>query len=167
MMKIKMFCHKQDELSKHYALSDMPRICNDFANVKQGQYYADLTVNGHIDRQGCCVLQGVVKAILPATCQRCNELMQLKVSSEFVLSPVVDDEAASLLPMVYEPLISEDGELESLRIVEEELILSMPIVAKHDLSDCKVKKQGWHFEQQLSSSDSPFADLMEFKQNKQ
>lgn len=167
LMDIKEFCHQQGELSERYSLIDMPRISQDLLVTDLEPYSADLHLTGYVDENGCCVLKGSVKASLPAICQRCNEFMQIEVTSDFILSPVADEEAAKQVPKAYEPLIVAQDELNGLLIAEEELILAQPMAAKHDIEECHVKQQDWHFEEQAPSSESPFAGLATLKQKKQ
>ena len=71
------------------------------------------------------------------TCQRCLQAMPIELSGAHQLAVVGDDEQARQLPARLEPLLV-DGEMCDLwTVVEDELILSLPIVSYHDTEDCK------------------------------
>jgi len=54
---------------------------------------------------------------------------------------VFNDEQAQNLPRTYEPLLVEDEKLVVLDVVEEELILSLPMFAYHDACEVDGYKQ--------------------------
>ena len=51
-------------------------------------------------------------------------------------SPVHSDEEAQRLPENYDPLLLTDETLPLATLVEEELLLSMPIITRHKLAEC-------------------------------
>jgi len=83
------------------------------------------------------------------TCQRCLEPVEITVEANFNLAIAPTEEHAKTLPKYYDPLIVEGEELQLLSMVEEELILSLPIVPYHD--DCSV---------QMSYGDEAAADAV-------
>lgn len=92
------------------------------------------------DEGGTPRITGSVTATLPVKCQRCMGIMALPVSTKTQLGIVATREAAQQLPEPYEPLllpISEDDDGISIAsIVEDELILALPLVAMHNKEDC-------------------------------
>ncbi len=54
------------------------------------------------------------------------------------LRPVLDDEQAKLLESEYEPVIVQDQRISLLEMIEDEIILALPTVAKHEKSECPV-----------------------------
>ena len=53
--------------------------------------------------------------------------------------------------------IPAEKRLDVLALIEEELLLSLPIAPKHELGECEISAEG------LSRSDSPFAVLTGLK----
>jgi len=84
---------------------------------------------------------------------------------------VRDEEAAKQLDAEYDPWICEDNKLDLAEMVEEQLILCMPLVSYHDSGDCLSLKNyvsGAHIEEDAASSaskESPFAVLRSLKDN--
>ena len=64
-------------------------------------------------------------------CQWCFDGMVIALSSHSALAAVWTDEQAQALPSRYDPLITE-GETDLWRVVEDELLLSMPAFSYHD-----------------------------------
>lgn len=90
------------------------------------------------DVDGFCIIAGELSTTLYMRCQRCLREFEAKVSSDFLVSPVKNDaEAKALLPS-YEAVYVADAKLYIDELIEDELILAMPIVPMHDLgsADC-------------------------------
>lgn len=88
-----------------------------------------------IDAENYCVINGKLDTILTVRCQRCLKEFQEKVASEFVVSPVRNDEEAKALPEFYEAVYIADNKIYPVEMIEDELILAVPIVPLHDLGD--------------------------------
>ena len=81
------------------------------------------------------ILQGKVTATLEVTCQRCMQTMELPLESDIRLALVTDEAQAERLPADIEPLLVDADKVHLPGIVEDELLLLMPLVAMHDY-DC-------------------------------
>ena len=88
------------------------------------------------------IVMGNVQAELVLICQRCLGPVSLKVDRDFGLAVVTGLDEAANLPEEFEPLLMENDGNESesvsiVQIIEDELLLSVPSVPRHD-SDCGV-----------------------------
>lgn len=88
------------------------------------------------DSENYVYIHGSVEAVLHLQCQRCLQPMEHKIYSEFSLSPVQDANDAATLPECYEAVLMDQDRVSALRIVEDELILSLPIAPMHENEDC-------------------------------
>jgi len=61
-------------------------------------------------------------------CQRTLEVFEYALESRSVVGIVTTDQAADALPEDYEPLLCTTGRVELLRLVEEEVLLALPLV---------------------------------------
>lgn len=86
------------------------------------------------------VLEGHVEANLKMVCQRCLEVAELPVCSDLNLMGVLTDEQARSLPEGYEPLMLQEGLMELIPLLEEELLLSLPVVAYHPPEACQARQ---------------------------
>jgi uncharacterized protein len=79
-------------------------------------------------------------------CQRCNKEFDYLVQTEFCFTPVQGNETTDLLPDAYEPVqVDDQGEVDLFDLLEDELILSLPIVPLHSQQECSVKAQDMQF----------------------
>ncbi|EKD55288.1 MAG: hypothetical protein ACD_60C00017G0005 [uncultured bacterium] len=93
-----------------------------------------------IDEQGIRYLKGHLAALVMLQCQRCLDPFKHEIISNFLLGIVHTTEEAEELPNRYDPLIVVDDTLILRDMIEEELIISLPIVAMHHTKDCNAEK---------------------------
>ncbi|MDU1732263.1 MAG: 23S rRNA accumulation protein YceD [Citrobacter freundii] len=109
-----------------------------------------------IDNQRLAVITGDAKVSVTLECQRCGKPFPLHVHTTYCFSPVRSDEQAEALPEAYEPIeVNEFGEIDLLAMVEDEIILSLPVVPVHDSEHCEAE----HCE--VSDADMVFGELPE------
>ncbi|NQZ30276.1 MAG: DUF177 domain-containing protein [Oceanospirillaceae bacterium] len=80
---------------------------------------------------------GSAKATVAIQCQRCLEPVEVEILANINLAISYSEEKAKTLPSYYEPLVVEDDDLELLPLIEQELILNLPIVSYH--SNCSIQ----------------------------
>lgn len=95
----------------------------------------EYSLNFDTDEAGIPRIRGKVQGELKLQCQRCMEDMAFMVSSNVRLGIVPSRQAAEQLPDNYEPLVCDD-EITIISMLEDELILALPIVAVHEVEDC-------------------------------
>ncbi|PSW16954.1 23S rRNA accumulation protein YceD [Photobacterium sanctipauli] len=99
---------------------------------------ANVTLSFDLDQRRLAFMRGRADVEVTLTCQRCQEGFQHEYSVEFCYSPLLKPEDADDFPEAYEPAdVDENGEINLIQIVEDELILELPQVAMHDEADCK------------------------------
>lgn len=124
-----------------------------------------------VDSQGIRFAKGHLDAEVEVACQRCLEAVGLEVSTDFQLGIVTSDTKAENLPSDYEPLLVETTPMPLPDIIEDELILTIPIVAMHAEGDCseevkKALKESPEIEKTAEDKKSPFSVLEELKVKK-
>jgi uncharacterized protein len=117
-------------------LKDMQRLRTSLAN-DDGE--VEVEIQFGIDQQGTRFLRGHINTQLILQCQRCMDTFVYGIIDDFLLGVVKTEEAAKELPEMYEPIFAEDGMLVTQDIIEDELIVGLPIVPMHKLKDCKVE----------------------------
>lgn len=119
-----------------------------------------------IDEQRLAVLKGTAEVSVTLCCQRCNKTFPQHVHVSYCFSPVVTDEQAEALPEAYEPInANEFGETDLLAMVEDEIILALPVVPVHDSEHCEVSEADMVFGQlpEEAEKPNPFAVLASLK----
>ena len=81
-----------------------------------------------------------------------------------------DQEQADALPEAYEPVeVNDHGEVDLFQLLEDELIISLPIVALHAEEDCEVGEDDMTFGKidPANERPNPFAVLKELKRDQE
>lgn len=122
------------------------------------------------DESGLGVIKGELNAELEMICQRCMQGMQVEISVDVMLGMINDGSQAEQLPESYEPLLVTGNEMKLADIVEDELILALPVVAMHSPEQCSVKQvvefERDDEEQLTTQKQNPFAVLKTLKSDK-
>jgi uncharacterized protein len=118
-----------------------------------------------IDEEGIRVMRGRVQAEVSLLCQRCLEPMRQHIDNEFALGLVRSETEADELPSYYEPLLLDGKPLFLRDVIEDELLLALPIVPRHATEACGVHLENTEAEteQKGDKQDNPFASLTELK----
>src|SRR5690606_31227445 len=125
------------------------------------------TLNFGIDAEYRRVISGAVSANVDVLCQRCLEPVAIDLADTFALALVESEEQAARLPAQLDPWMAPaDGRLLLADILEEQLILCMPIVSYHNV-DCTPANTASARDESndttRGSKPSPFAVLRDLK----
>ena len=72
-------------------------------------------------------------------CQRCMQAMELPIDSTTAVALIGAESEAPEVPEEFEPVLAREGRISAGELVEEELLLALPIVPLHEeLRDCAV-----------------------------
>jgi uncharacterized protein len=74
---------------------------------------------------------------LMLTCQRCMSTMDYPIEIDVLLTPVKKATDAAN-QTCYEPMVMEGDLIAVQDIVEDEILLNLPLIAKHTQTDCPV-----------------------------
>ena len=89
---------------------------------------ADYDLEFGRDELGIAYLALRVDAELPLTCQRTLEVYRQPVHLDERLGLISDESEEAALPPGYEPLLIDDAGMNLADVIEDELILSLPVV---------------------------------------
>jgi len=105
-------------------------------------------------------ITGEFEAKLELLCQRCLQAFTTDLSNTIKTAIVASEAEIGRLGEDFEALIVPEKKLTLARLLEEELLLSMPLVATHALDTCPAEK--WLRAMQVKK-DNPFAVLKHLK----
>ena len=149
----------------YYSANQLSRLAESVSKVLSD---AQVTLSFFIDPQKLVVMKGYASVDVELHCQRCGEPFVQTVDCEFCYSPVANLDQIDVLPEVYEPIeFNEFGEIDLLGTIEDELILSLPIVPMHSSEHCEVSVAEQVFgelPEELAKKPNPFAVLANLKQ---
>ena len=84
------------------------------------------------DDQGHLTVTGTIKGEVTLECQRCLSDLKYRVSSSVNVAIVSDEEKAKQLPKSIDPWLVTDASADLYSLIEEEILLSLPMVAYHE-----------------------------------
>ena len=133
-------CNRNDSINSILPVEKLLRL-SEFLHDNHGQ--AQVSLSFEKDDAGHCLISGNLTADVRMLCQRCLEATEVKLASDFAIKVAETDKEAQDIAQSsannleqLEVVRSEEGELDLLSLVEDELIMSLPIVASHADKDC-------------------------------
>ncbi len=99
-----------------------------------GKLHYKLSFN--YDDSGQCYIESEIKACLTMECQRCLEPFSFELNKQSKLGVIVSSDYSKSLDSYYEPVILDEEKLELNGLVEDELLLAMPLAPLHLMNDC-------------------------------
>jgi len=127
---------------------------------------ASATLRFYRDESNRRVVVGQVKGVATVQCQRCLNTFGYDLAGEFQLAIVYNDEMSKPLPAHLDALmLLPDEAMDVAEIVEEELLLCLPIHAKHPKGECRIETQFGEVgvEQEAVKAPNPFDVLKDLK----
>ena len=124
-----------------------------------------VNVKFDVDELGLNIISGTGSVSVALTCQRCTESLIIDLDIDFTLSPVKNDEAAEALPSYYDAIeLDENGEVNLLELVEEEFLLAIPLIPRHQLENCHASADSvWGELPEELEKPNPFDVLKQLK----
>jgi len=129
---------QEQALSGHISLQNLPRTA-DCVIDREGQVQVELRF--FIDGAGRRRISGCLKAPLTLTCQRCLEPNAIELDEIFDLVLVPDEESAGQLDKEFDPWICADFRIVLADLIDEQILLGMPIVSFHQSGPCCEQSQ--------------------------
>lgn len=154
-------CDLGKRFAGHIPLVKFQRMADVLAE-QNGQVGYELEFFRDEDRRPC--IRGRIQASLRLICQRCLEPMTFLVDESVSLAVVESITEMNRLPEQYEPLLMEEpGVINIMDMIEDELLLVLPQVPKHEQPNCSVLLHEDDFREEFVPGNSPFAMLIGHK----
>jgi uncharacterized protein len=144
-------------------LSDLKRLGELLYTDGSGGLDRKITVNFEFTRSefDTPLLAGHLQTRLTLECQRCLQPMELPLSLDFSL--LVDASDDMVRQGGRDTLYSEDGYIDIAEVIEDEIILALPLVAMHDDTECNSNWQVAATAAEPAERENPFAVLQQLK----
>lgn len=130
-----LLAEREDTLEGHVPLKELPRL-----SLLLVDDTGEATVHFVFgkDSSGRSIVHSSIKAELKLECQRCLQPMSHAVDATGDLALVRGPMEAEQLPAELDPLlVQEDEVLQIPELVEDELLLSIPISPRHEKGTCQ------------------------------
>lgn len=115
-------------LERRYPIERFPRLA-DTVSDHRGEAVARLDFSQVGEGIPACEIQ--IEAAVTLTCQRCLEPYEQPLRSVAKLAFVADEADAGRVPEGYEAVVAPGARIDLVELVEDELLLSLPVVALH------------------------------------
>jgi uncharacterized protein len=148
-----------------YTAEQVERLAESVVSVDSD---VENSLSFNIDNQRLAVINGHSDVTVTLECQRCSKPFVHQVHISYCFSPVVSDTQAEALPEGYEPIeVDQFGEVDLLAMIEDELILALPVAPVHDSEHCEVSEADMVFGQLPAEAEkpNPFAVLASLKKS--
>jgi len=106
-------------------------------------------------------VKGHIETRLQLECQRCLEPMSQLMDFDFEL--LIDASDEDVKAFQTDTVYSDGGYLSILDVVEDELILALPLISMHEASDCHQHWQADDIPKPEEEKNNPFAVLAALK----
>lgn len=143
-------------------LHEMQRLSNMLPPGDQA--LAKVTLQFGVDEQKVTYIKGHLETTIILQCQRCLDPFNYEIITNFILGIVHDLEEANTLPEQYEPALTKEGGLALRELIEDEIILNLPIIPRHEPDQCKVQLPYVDSVNDTEKSQHPFKVLESLKQ---
>ena len=150
------------ELEGEIALNQLQRLTQHLAE-NEGAVHVLLRFGR--DEEGIRNISGRLEGEFTLTCQRCLEPVKVRLDADTRLGLVYSEEGAKQLPKRYDPVVVEDHNLPLWELIEEELLLSLPLVPVHEEIGCNPDLNRQSQQDSELQRDNPFAILASLKKD--
>lgn len=119
------------------------------------------------DRGGRVVIRGEADTEVELRCERCLGPLKVALHADIQLVQVASESEAEALPEEFEPFLRNEDTVRTVDLIEDELILALPIVPRHAEGECEaaLPEEAPEVEEQ-TERPNPFAALQQLKRNK-
>jgi len=159
-----LFARRGRHFTGNLPVQDLPRIM-ELAPNSECDFHVSMTFS--MSSLQFPMVKGTIEGKIVQLCQRCMNNASIPISSQFQLILVTPDLVETASEEGHELFEYTGQSIMTAELVEDEIILSMPIVAKHaSIEDCDttVRQKMHEFDEvPTDEKDNPFAKLKDLK----
>ncbi|SET48767.1 23S rRNA accumulation protein YceD [Thalassotalea agarivorans] len=150
------------ECEGYFDVSAMERLLSVCSTDSQQVF---VKVNFNVDELGLVVITGSATLNVDLTCQRCNGLLPYDLNAKFAFTPLKKAQDEADLPSYYDGIeLDENGEVHLRELVEDELMLAIPLIPRHAPEDCEAEADSvWGELPEELDKPNPFDVLKQLK----
>ena len=127
--------NREVEMAGSVPMAAMKRLAE---MVEEAEGEVAVSLHFGRDKAGQRFITGCINGQLQLLCQRCGQTIKHQFSIVPRMSPVLSEQQAKHLPEGYDPLIVQDEPISLAKIIEDEIILDLPMVPMHQEQKCSV-----------------------------
>ena len=152
------FAKKEVKLNGNYKISELSRL-TEIASNENDKVEVDLFFRLENGRIPC--VEGIIKVKLVLDCQRCLDNLELDLKVTFGIAFIRNELQTDNLDDKFEIyLIGEEEELDTKNLINDEILLSIPMAPSHDF-ECGLKTDKGDIVEEVR--EHPFDALKDIK----
>ena len=160
---------KEAQLQGQLPLSQMKRLTS-LLNSSEGEVDIDLSL--HMASSRVVMLQGHVHTQIDLICQRCLEAFKLPLDVDINLALARTEQDLESISDDIDAQVVEDTTIMLTDLIEDELLLVLPSIPKHEVDKCPATKLLNQLNEHIEHSENvkpsnPFDVLANLKSGKQ
>jgi len=148
--------NKNGELRYRWPIEDLSRL-QGLLYSNQGEIKVHLV--GENDDRNRCLVKAHITANLKLECQTSFEAIDYLIDTNVVYCSVTDEEQITRMDDDYEALLLDDGQVDIKQVIEDELILALPIAINKTSEELKIKMSYGKLPKQAVEKKNPFRVL--------
>lgn len=143
-------------------VEDLPRLESSVSSVCGP---LEAKVQFGLDESRAKIVNGNAKVSVETICQRCLDPLVIELKAEFAVQVIWSEEHINRVAANYEPWLVLDKMANLNELLEDEILLALPLVNYHDVGECT----GDTFVEEVEAigdevvSDNPFNVLLQLK----
>jgi len=130
---------KDAEFDGEITTSELSRITESVLSVDSD---VGVKVQFSRDEQGLLTVKGSAEAQVSLECQRCLECMPLTLAANINVAIARKEDDCARLPKYYDPWVVDTESADLIALIEDELLLALPIVALHEQQCAEFNEEG-------------------------
>lgn len=156
LIQPRKLANKNGELRYNWKVAEFSRL-DGLLYSNKGEIRVHL-VGRHDDRHRCLV-EAKITANVQLECQTSFKPIEYQIDTNIVYCTVISEEQIADLDEEYEALLIEDGQVDIKQVIEDELILSLPIVTNRASEELGIKMSFGDLPQEDETKKNPFLVL--------
>ncbi|PHS14453.1 MAG: hypothetical protein COA86_16075 [Kangiella sp.] len=151
---------KEGELRFLWDISDFTRL-DGLLYSNQGKI--EVNVSGVQDNRHRSLIKARIEGVFQLECQTTFEPLEYKIDTTITYCTVIKEEQINNVEEEFEALLVEDGVVDIKSVIEDELILALPIVSNRAIEETGVKVSYGELPKETVKKKNPFEILQGFK----
>ena len=161
-----LFAKQGRKVSGQIAAKELPRVAE--AASKADDNIINVAMSFSVSSLQFPMVQGTIEGSIVQTCQRCLQDAEVKIDQQLELL-LINPQAVELASREGYELFEYEGQfISTLELIEDEILLAMPIVVKHqDINECDPNARKWLQQRKSAKTatkrNNPFESLKNLK----
>lgn len=114
-------------------VEDLPRLASSVTAI-WGPLWA--SVQFKLDESRAKVATGNVKVLVETVCQRCLDPLEIELQADFAVQVIWSEDHLNRVASNYEPWLVVDKLASLSELLEDEILLALPLVNYHNVGEC-------------------------------